>query len=113
MSAERERASIGWRRMRQAGLLEKQRYSKSAPLLPVKITTPTLTPTRRMDKRTRKSVRVASVESPTSESVMEIVWTDGVRIRLSLDACLHARAPLSRGSRDVTDRFETAPDAFQ
>jgi transposase len=44
---------FGWRRSRQAGLLEKQRYSKSAPLLPVKITTPTLTPTRRMGKRIR------------------------------------------------------------
>ncbi len=73
---------FGWRRLRQAGLLEKQRYSKSAPLLPVKITTPTLTPTRRMGKCTRKSARVAAVKSPTSESGMEIVLSDGVRIRL-------------------------------
>jgi transposase len=77
---------FGWRRLRQAGLLEKQRYSKSAPLLPVNITTPTLTPTRRMGKRTRKSARVATVESLTSESGMEIVLSDGVRIRLSGEA---------------------------
>jgi transposase len=78
---------FGWRRLRQAGLLEKQRYSRSAPLLlPVKITTPTLTPTRRMGKRTRKSARVAAVESPTSASGMEIMLSDGVRIRLSGEA---------------------------
>jgi transposase len=74
---------FGWRRLRQAGLLEKQRAPKPAPLLPVKVTTPTLTPTRRMGRRTRKPARIAAVESPTSESVMEIVLSDGVRIRLS------------------------------
>jgi hypothetical protein len=39
-----------------------------------------------MGKRTRKSARVAAVESTTSESGMEIVLSNGVRIRLSGEA---------------------------
>jgi transposase len=77
---------FGWRRLRQAGLLERQRYPKPAPLLPVKITTPTLTPTRRMGRHTRRPARIAPVEPPTSEGVMEIVLPDGVRMRLSGEA---------------------------
>jgi transposase len=77
---------FGWRRLRQAGLLERQRYPRTAPLLPVKVTTPTLTPTRRIGTRTRKSARVPALESTMGESVMEIVLSDGVRIRLSGEA---------------------------
>jgi transposase len=84
---------FGWRRLRQAGLLERQRYSKAAPLLPVKVTTPTLTPTRRIGTRTRKSAHIPALESMTGESVMEIVLSDGVRIRLSGEA---GRALLER-----------------
>jgi hypothetical protein len=39
-----------------------------------------------MGKRTRKSTRATSVEWPTGESGMEIVLSDGVRIRLSGEA---------------------------
>jgi transposase len=77
---------FGWRRLRQAGLLERQRYSKSAPLLPVKITTPTLTPSRRTGARARKPTHIAAVEPPASENVMEIELPDGTRIRLSGEA---------------------------
>ena len=38
---------FGWRRLHRRGLLEEQRHGKSVPLLPVKITTPTLTPSDR------------------------------------------------------------------
>ena len=33
-----------WRRMHERGLLEGQRHARAVPLLPVKITTPTITP---------------------------------------------------------------------
>jgi transposase len=84
---------FGWRRLRQAGVLERQRSPKPAPLLPVKITTPTLTPSRHMGVRGRKSARSPALESSTSESAVEIVLADGVRIRLSGEA---GRAVLER-----------------
>jgi transposase len=37
---------FGWRRLHQRGLLESQRHARSVPLLPVKITTPTVLPDR-------------------------------------------------------------------
>jgi transposase-like protein len=77
---------FGWRRLRQAGLLERQRCPKTAPLLPVKITTPTLTPSRRTGKRTRRLARAPAAESAMSESAMEIVLSDGMLIRLTGEA---------------------------
>jgi transposase-like protein len=91
---------FGWRRLRQAGLLEKQRAPKPAPLLPVKITTPTLTPTRRTGRGTRKPPRAPAFESPRSESLMEVVLSDGVRIRLSGEAgCVLLERLLERLAR--------------
>lgn len=37
---------FGWRRSHQRGLLEAQRHARAVPLLPVKITTPTVLPGR-------------------------------------------------------------------
>ncbi|MBM0108924.1 transposase, partial [Steroidobacter sp. S1-65] len=50
---------FGWLRLHRSGLLSEQRHGKPPPLLPVKIATPTLTPTepaatRGEGKRTRR-----------------------------------------------------------
>lgn len=45
---------FGWLRLHRSGLLESQRHGKPAPLLPVKITTPTLTPTQRLTPPTQR-----------------------------------------------------------
>jgi transposase len=74
---------FGWRRLHRSGLLEGKRHAKSVPLLPVTITTPTLTPTdpksgrpvRRRRSRTRLPDSVA-------ESCVELVLSEGVRVRL-------------------------------
>jgi transposase-like protein len=85
---------FGWLRLHRSGLLEGQRHGKPAPLLPVKITTPTLTPTERstppiQSKRGRRTGGGAD----TAETMLEIVLPDGLRVRLYGDA---QRAVLDR-----------------
>lgn len=55
---------FGWMRLHRRGLLESQRRGKPVPLLPVKITTPTLTPTERSTAapQGRRSRRAGSVD---------------------------------------------------
>lgn len=77
---------FGWRRLQRRGLLESQRHA-SPPLLPVKITAPTLTPTRRARSLDARSpVPSSPHRSPAAETFVEIVLTDGVRIRLQGEA---------------------------
>lgn len=53
---------FGWLRPHRRGVLTEQRHGKSAPLLLVKIATPTL--------------------PPTVEAMLEFVLSDGARVRL-------------------------------
>lgn len=75
---------FGWLRLHRRGLLESQRHGKPVPLLPVKITTPTLTPTERSAPPTqsKRSRRTSSVDNPTSETMLELVLPNGLRVRL-------------------------------
>ena len=74
---------FGWRRLHRSGLLEGRRHGKSVPLLPVKITTPTLTPS---DPKSGRLVRRRRGRAPlpdsTAESCVELVLSEGVRVRL-------------------------------
>lgn len=83
---------FAWRRMQHRGLLEGQRHAP--PLLPVKITLPTVTPTQ------RASVPVENARSQskrsgtaTADSFIEIVVGSDTRIRVHGDA---QRALLAR-----------------
>ena len=73
---------FAWRRLHRRGLLEAQRHAP--PLLPVTITTPTVTPTR--GSRAVTATGRAGAEAPTSESSIEIVVSGDTRIRLHGDA---------------------------
>jgi transposase len=75
---------FAWRRLHRRGLLESQRHAP--PLLPVKITSPTIAPTLRASSPA-KSVqqRAASVGSMALDTV-EIILAADVRVRLSGDA---------------------------
>lgn len=85
---------FGWLRLHRRGLLANQRQAKSAPLLPVKITAPTLTPTEPSGTQAAKSrTRRSVVESVSSEPVLEIVLPDGTRMCLRGEA---QRAVLDR-----------------
>jgi transposase len=83
---------FAWRRLHRRGLLEGQRHAP--PLLPVTITTPTVTPTRRASGGVAKS-RAARVRSgtPTAESCIEILLGEDIRLRLRGEA---QRAVLAR-----------------
>ena len=76
---------FAWRRLHRRGLLEAQRHAP--PLLPVRITTPTVTPTRPSTAVAATS-RVARARSgsPTAESSIEIVVAGDTRIRLHGEA---------------------------
>ncbi len=76
---------FAWRRMHRRGLLEGQRHAPA--LLPVRITAPTITPTRRAvasagTTRTRGARRVTM----TNESFIEILVGGEMRIRLQGEA---------------------------
>jgi len=75
---------FGWLRLHSRGLLESQRHGKPVPLLPVKITTPTLTPTERSAPPTqsKRSRRTSAVGSPATDAMLELVLPDGLRVRL-------------------------------
>ena len=83
---------FGWRRLHRRGLLEGQRHAP--PLLPVQITSPTITPTRRApaaaDATRRRGSRLAAM---TVESFIEIIVAGEARIRLHGEA---QRALLAR-----------------
>jgi transposase-like protein len=75
---------FGWMRLHRRGLLESQRHGKPVPLLPVKITTPTLTPTERSTQppQSKRSRRASSADSPAADAMLELVLPDGLRVRL-------------------------------
>jgi transposase len=73
---------FGWRRLHQRGLLEGQRHARSVPLLPVKITTPTVLPDRA--SRPVGEARTAKRES-TGYVVVEFPGEIAVRIHGRVD----------------------------
>ncbi|WP_116810906.1 transposase [Steroidobacter cummioxidans] len=73
---------FGWLRLHRSGLLESLRHGKPVPLLPVKIATPTFTPTERVVPSGRGKRRRARTADNTAESMLELVLPDGVRVRL-------------------------------
>jgi transposase len=81
---------FGWLRLHRRGLLTGQRHGTAAPLLPVKVGTPTLTPTQRTPVLAeRKGSRRPRVDDGASESLVELVLPDGVRLRLYGQAQRH------------------------
>lgn len=72
---------FGWSRLHRSGLLGEQRHGKSPPLLPVKITTPTLAPTERGLGRTQPQPKRRAAAS-TSEAMLELIFPDGTCVRL-------------------------------
>lgn len=75
---------FGWQRLHRRGLLESQRHGKPVPLLPVKITTPTLTPTERSAPPTqiKRGRRASGIDNPTADTMLELMLPDGLRVRL-------------------------------
>jgi transposase len=70
---------FAWRRLQHRGLLESRRHAP--PLLPVKITSPTLTPTQRAHPSVAPRSEVTARSG--GEDVVEIVFDDvAARIRL-------------------------------
>lgn len=72
---------FAWRRLHSKGLLEAQRHAP--PLLPVKISSPTITPTQRVSsvaERVRKR-KSADVTEDCTDAV-EIMFPGEVRVRL-------------------------------
>lgn len=86
---------FGWLRLHRRGLLESQRHGKSVPLLPVRIATPTLTPTERSAPPTqsKRSCRASGVDNPAVDTMLELMLPDGLRVRLYGEA---QRAALER-----------------
>ena len=83
---------FAWRRLHRLGLLEGQRHAP--PLLPVTITTPTLTPTRRLSAVAAPSrAGRARSRTATPESCVEILVGEDTRLCLHGDA---QRAVLAR-----------------
>ena len=77
---------FGWLRLHRRGLLESRRHGKPVPLLPVKIATPTLTPTERSVPPSLGKRRRSSGGDSTAESMLELVLPGGLRVRLYGDA---------------------------
>jgi len=73
---------FAWRRLQRRGLLEERRHAP--PLLPVKITEPTITPTRR-SARAGKIV-VADQGATRPGSAVEILVGEQLKIRLEGEA---------------------------
>jgi transposase len=86
---------FGWRRLYQQGLLTETAPAKSAPLLPVKVITPTVLPSERA-----KPTAPAVAPVATKNSCIEIEFAGGQRLRIHgrLDRALLMRliALLSR-----------------
>lgn len=94
---------FGWMRLHRRGLLESQRHGKPVPLLPVKITTPTLTPTERStpSPQSKRSRRASSADSAAADAMLELVLPDGLRVRLYGEA---QRAVLERILNQLSPR---------
>jgi transposase len=85
---------FGWLRLHRSGLLNEQRHAKPAPLLPVKVATPTLTPTEPAASPVEgKRAKRGTDTTASSESMLELVLCDGARLRLYGEA---QRAVLER-----------------
>lgn len=71
---------FAWRRLQSKGLLESQRHAP--PLLPVRISSPTITPTQRAGAR-RRRIRVPRPEPPMGDAAgaVEIILASEVRVR--------------------------------
>jgi transposase len=76
---------FAWRRLHQRGLLEAQRHAP--PLLPVEITSPTITPTQRATVHAKRG-RPTKVNRAQEASIssIEILLPGDVRVRLFGDA---------------------------
>ena len=74
---------FSWRRLHRQGLLESQRHMKPVPLLPVKVATPTLTPTEPRSARAVIRRKGGSAVQPSmSEACVELLLCDGTRVRV-------------------------------
>ena len=73
---------FGWLRLHQRGLLAKQRQPRSVPLLPVKVTTPTLTPTESTATRAAKQRKRVKQSAASHEVMLELILPDGTCVRL-------------------------------
>ena len=71
---------FGWRRLHRKGLLIAQRNVRAPPLLPVTLTSPTITPTRRM--RTKPSAPKASSVAGLVRGYLELVLPSGICVRV-------------------------------
>lgn len=67
---------FSWRRLYQRGLLQEADSSNSPALLPVKVSTPTLLPSKRTTRKER------SVAQATDAGAIEIEFSGGVRLSL-------------------------------
>jgi transposase len=65
---------FGWRRLHQQGLLAETAPVKTPPLLPVKVSTPTLLPSKRM------KAPAAPVREATASGSIEIEFAGGQRL---------------------------------
>lgn len=94
---------FGWVRLHRRGLLQQQRHGKPVPLLPVKVSTPTLTPTERAraPAQSRRQRSSASGDDAACEALLELVLPDGMRVRLYGDA---QRAVLERILNQLSSR---------
>ena len=73
---------FAWRRLQRRGLLEERRHAP--PLLPVKITEPTITPTRRSARAAKVGVTDKVATGPGS--AVEIIVGEQFKIRLEGEA---------------------------
>lgn len=70
---------FGWRRLHRKGLLTEQRHGTSPPLLPVKISSPTVTPTCRA---TTQASAPSSSSRAGSGGHIGLQFPDGIVLRL-------------------------------
>jgi len=85
---------FGWMRLHRRGLLQTQRQGKPVPLLPVKIASPTLTPTDRASPPSGdQRIPRADGGDAAAGAMLELVLCDGTRVRLYGEA---QRAVLDR-----------------
>jgi transposase len=76
---------FGWCRLHRRGLLDPGGDATPA-LLPVKITEPTLTPSRRSTRTPKVPRRTAAKSSAASSSAIEVFVGDQLRVRLEGEA---------------------------
>jgi transposase len=71
---------FAWRRLHSKGLLEAQRHAP--PLLPVKISSPTITPTRQVSSVAERLRKKSAGITGDSTGTVEIIFDGEVRVRL-------------------------------